>query len=275
MLAVIGDLVDDVVVRLGGTINEATDTVSVIERRRGGSAANVAVAATALGQPARFLGQVGIGAIGDVLIGEMSAAGVDVGCVRRGGRVATIVVLVDRTGERTMLSDRGAAIELSDPEATWLDGVTTLHVPMYSLDGEPLASTTSTLIAWAHERRIVVSIDVSSVELIERLGADRVRALLDEARPHVVFANGDEASALGVTGEIAGAVTVVKHGADPVEIFAGGRRTLCDVPPIEVVGDTTGAGDAFAAGFLSKGLDEVEVAVRAGTAAAARLIGTR
>ena len=275
MLAVIGDLVDDVVVRLGGSVNEATDTVARIERRRGGSAANVAVAAVAAGSAARFLGQVGDDPIGQMLVDDLSDAGVDVSCVRRRGRTGTIVVLVDRAGERSMLSDRGAAVELVAPDAAWLDGVGVLHLPLYGLDAEPLASTVMTVVRWAHERGLVVSVDVSSVELIQRLGRKHVFDLLGELRPHVVLANGDEAEALGIGGEVAGAVTVVKQGPDPVIVYRRGDRCEYEVPPLGAVTDTTGAGDAFAAGFLVAGLDDPAAACRAGCRAAARVIAAR
>ena len=77
MLATLGDLVDDIVVQLAGPINVATDTSSIILRRRGGSAANVAATAGVLGQPARFLGQVGTDAVGAAWVAELEAAGVD------------------------------------------------------------------------------------------------------------------------------------------------------------------------------------------------------
>ena len=179
MLATLGDLVEDVVVRIDGPINVASDTPARISRRRGGSAANVAVAGATLGLPCRFLGQVGVDAIGDALLAEMASAGVDVTSVRRSGSTGTIVALVDATGERSMLTDRRACVDLAAPEPAWLDGVTILHVPLYSLAGGPVAATATTVIGWAHERQIDVAIDVSSTALIEALGADRVRALLD------------------------------------------------------------------------------------------------
>ena len=78
-----------------------------------------------------------------------------------------------------------------------------------------------------------------------------------------------------IGGPVAGAVTVVKHGAEPVEVFVGSERHQFVVPPVESVGDTTGAGDAFAAGFLSIGIDALEGACRAGCEAAASLIASR
>ena len=275
MLAALGDLVDDIVVRLGAAINEASDTPARIVRRRGGSAANVVEVAATLGHPARFLGQVGSDAIGQVLIDELGATGADIGCVQRGGRSGTIIVLVDEHGERTMLTDRGACLELSDPQRAWLDGVSTLHVPFYSLTEGALADTSATLIGWAHELGVRVSIDVSSVAVIEQLGAGRVLELLELLRPDVVLANGDEGRVLGIGGPLAGAVTVVKHGPDPVEAYIEHDHFTVPVPRIDHVTDTTGAGDAFAAGFLTANVSSVRAAVEAGCGAAAHLITSR
>ena len=275
MLAALGDMVEDVVVQLGGPINEASDTLANIVRRRGGSAANVIETAALLGWPARFIGQVGTDAIGAALIDELGASGADVGCVRRGGRSGTIIVLVDHLGERTMLTDRAACLDLTHPDRSWLDGVSTLHVPFYSFTDRPLADTATTVIGWAHELDVRVSIDVSSVAVIEQLGAAQVVGMLDELRPDVVMANGDEAAALDITGPLAGAVTVVKHGGDPVRVYAGSERLVISVPLIESVTDTTGAGDAFAAGYLTAGDVDLEQATVAGCQAAARLLTAR
>jgi sugar/nucleoside kinase (ribokinase family) len=274
VLATLGDLVDDVVVRVHDPVNVATDTAAHITRRRGGSAANVAAMAARSGHPARFIGQVGDDPIGAALIDDLAVGGVDASFVRRGGRTGTIVVLVDAAGERTMLTDRGACTLLDRPEAAWLDRVTTLHVPMYSLVGEPLATTATTTIRWAHDREIDVSIDVSSVALIDAHGPRDVLASVRRLDPTVVFANADEARALDIAGPIARAVTVIKRGGAPALVFAAGERHEVPAAPIGEVGDTTGAGDAFAAGFLTADWRaDVVSATRAGHRAAATAIG--
>ena len=252
MLATLGDLVEDVIVRIDGPVNVASDTPAQISRRRGGSAANVAVAAAGLGHLARFLGQVGSDAIGSALLAEMAEGGVDVAMVRRAGSTGMIVALVDPTGERSMLTDRRACIDLSDPDPSWLDGVDTLHVPLYSLATGAMAATTTTVIGWAHDRDISVSIDVSSSAVILEMGIDRVRHLLADLDPDVILANRDEAITLDITGPIGDAVTIVKRGPDPAVVYSPSRDAV-EVAGIAVpdVGDTTGAGDAFAAGFLT------------------------
>lgn len=278
MLATLGDLVEDVVVRLDGPVNVASDTHARITRRRGGSAANTAARAAALGHPVRFLGQVGADAIGTALTSELADGGVDVTCVRRGGSTGTIIALVDHLGERTMLTDRCASLDLDDPDPAWLDGVGVLHVPFYSLAGDRIATTASTVIGWAHERGIDVSIDMSSVAVLAEVGVREVLRRVSSARPAVVFANADEAATLEIDGPTAGALTIVKHGPRPAIVHRS-DGTSAEVPAIEIpdLDDTTGAGDAFAAGFLTwaSWRDDPTAACEAGHRAAAGLLRSR
>lgn len=252
MLATIGDLIDDIVVSLQAPINVASDTSAHISHRRGGSAANVADSAAMLGQPVRFLGQVGDDATADVLVGELTRSGVDVSAVKRSGTTGTIIVIVDAEGERTMLTDRRACLELADPEPAWLEGVRCLHVPFYSLVEAPIGETTRTLIGWAHDRSIAVSIDASSTSVLAAAGMPDARKLIVALRPTVVFANEDEADLLGLSGALGDALTVVKRGPRPALVFNGPANAV-EVPAVPVASgaDTTAAGDAFAAGFLS------------------------
>ncbi len=278
MLACLGDLVEDVIVRLDGAVNVASDTHAHISRRRGGSAANVAARAASLGFASRFLGQVGTDAIGTALIAELDADGVDASMVRWGGSTGTIVALVDHLGERSMLTDRRACLDLHDPDPSWLDGVTTLHVPFYSLASGSVATTASTVIGWANERGIRVSIDVSSTAILSEVGIDDVLRRLSDAAPAVVFANADEAAVLAVDGPVAGALTVLKRGPLPAVVHRIDGSTLeIDAIPVPGVDDTTGAGDAFAAGFLTSPgwVDDPVAACAAGHRAAAELLRLR
>lgn len=266
MLGAIGDLVEDVVVRLLEPINVASDTRVEVDRRRGGSAANVVAAACRNGRAARFIGQVGDDAAATWLVDDLRSVGADV-VARRAGRTGSIVVLLDQAGERTMLSDRGACTALSDPERGWLDGLHTLHLPLYSLVGEPLASTTATLVHWAHERGLNVSIDTSSAAVIEHLGVDATLEQIGSLRPTVVLANELESALFDgqlVPERVAARCVVVKRGADPASVHvAGADPVFVAAIPLDDVRDTTGAGDAFAAGYLcafADGADPVESA---------------
>lgn len=253
MLGSVGDLVEDVVVRLHERVNIASDTRATVIRRRGGSAANVVAAARRAGGAARFIGQIGDDATGRSLTDALAAVGADV-VVRRAGRTGTIVVLVDVAGERTMLSDRAASIELTDPDPAWLDGLDTLHIPYYSLVSEPLATTSATLARWAADRGIRVSIDTSSAAVLHHVGPAHALSHIRAMNPSVVLANELEAATLGPMmhpDHLGGALVIIKQGAEPAIVMESGH------PPREVpaevvtdVHDTTGAGDAFAAGLL-------------------------
>lgn len=252
LLAVLGDLVEDVVVWPDGPVRHGSDTAARVFRARGGSAANVAVAA-APHVPTRFLGCVGADPLGDRLLRELVDAGVDVRVQRR-GRTGTVVVLVDPDGERTFLSDRAAAQDLAPLEAGALDGVSHLHVSAYSLHGGRTAETVRALLRTTD---LTVSVDASSWAVLREI-PDLTEVLQQVS---LVFANADELRELPPVP----CTVVEKHGArDTVVAEPDGRRTSYPVEPVEGVRDSTGAGDAFAAGWLSammEGLpDEARVA---------------
>lgn len=255
MLCTIGDLLEDVVVWLAHEPHHASDTPAKIVRTRGGSAANVAMFAALQFGSSRFIGQVGDDRLGTQLCEMLSANKVDVRAARA-GRTGSIVVLVYPNGERTMLSDRGAAVQLSELPQDFLAGVTALHVPAYSLTSEPLATTAIAAISAARSRGVFVSIDASSTSVLSDFGVQKFVDLVARLAPDALLCNQDEARllGLGVTAPIVGAaLTVIKHGAmSTVAITSSGVITSVDVPIVANIADTTGAGDAFAAGFVNE-----------------------
>lgn len=277
VLGSLGDLVEDVVVWLDEPLAIGTDTSGSIIRTRGGSAANVASAAARLGGVGvRYLGCVGSDPAGDSLVAGLHEAGVDVRVQRR-GRTGTILVLVEPGGERSMVPDRGSALLLENVADEWLDGLSVLHVPAYGFCGEPLATSVLDALRRARERGITTSIDASSVGALRGFGRDRIRSLLADLSPDHLLANADEADFLGVEepGYLPYTTVVVKHGAQPTVAWTGGQRVEVPVQPVTDVRDTTGAGDAFAAGYLTAVIESaaVQSACDAGNRLAATALG--
>jgi sugar/nucleoside kinase (ribokinase family) len=253
MLVVIGDLVADLIVLGATALERGTDNPAEVRLMRGGSAANVAVAA-APRHPTRFIGRVGDDTLARALVGELEAAGVDV-TVQHDGRTGCIVVLVDAVGERTMITDRGAAAALDAIEPALTADADWVHLPLYGFasPGSRRAVTDAATRAAADGAR--VSLDLSSVATLRELGREELARLLDELRPAVVFANEDEARTVAELGLAVPGVYVVKRGPAPVLIAADGSSIEVPIEPVDDVLDSTGAGDAFAAGYIVAALD--------------------
>jgi sugar/nucleoside kinase (ribokinase family) len=170
-----------------------------------------------------------------------------------------------------MLPDRAASTELDSVEDAWLDGVGWLHVPSYSLLSEPIGAAVQAMIGALRRVGGRMSIDVSSVAVVEAFGVDRYNALLADLVPDLVFTNESESHMLRPTGS---ALTIVKDGPRPVRVLGPHGALEVEVPPLPAVADSTGAGDAFAAGYLAAAIrgDGIERSVSAGIDAAAQLL---
>jgi sugar/nucleoside kinase (ribokinase family) len=263
LVCTFGDLTLDVIVRLAGPIATGADTPARTHLSAGGQAANVAAWAAELGARARCIGKRGDDDAGRLAARVLEARGVEVAGPAE-GKGGVICSLVDPDGERSMLSDRGAATAFRPDELDprWLEGCDHLFVSGYALLDDPTRAAARTAVELARARGAAVSVDLASWSALEENGAAQMRALIAELRPDVVFANEDEDRVL--EGRVPGAVWILKRGLRGCS-FDGDER---DALPVTEVVDSTGAGDALAAGFLVGGPD---VALEAAARCVARL----
>ena len=282
-VVVVGDVATDVVVVLSGEPAPGSDRPASITTRGGGAGGNVAAHLAQLGTPPQLVGCVGDDPAGLGLADELAATGVRLALrTVPGVSTGTVVCLVETDGQRSMLSDRGANLELAPGDVTLPGRGGHLHLSGYTLlDPRPRTAGLTALRA-ASAAGCTISVDPASTEPLRHYGVDRF--LADTEVATLLLPNEDEARLLAGCADVEGAaralaeryrIVVVKLGADGA-LWAT-RDMLVHRPahPATVV-DTTGAGDAFAAGLLSVWLAAPDVgpavALDAGLARAALVV---
>ena len=236
LVCALGDLILDVIVRLDRPLAGGDDTLATARLAPGGQAANVAAWAVELGARGRLVTKRANDEAGRLLAAELERRGVEVAGPVVDGRTGVVVSLVERGGERSMASDRGAGAELrpDELEDAWFD-CDVLHVSCYALTLAERAAEA------ARARGARVSVDLSAESLIDRTFREHLRRVA----PDIVFATEREAAAAGA---VPGAILVVKLG--PRGLAVDGEEFPARA--VDAV-DSTGAGDALAAGFLVGG----------------------
>jgi ribokinase len=258
----LGDLLLDVVARLEEPPASGADAHATTHAGPGGQAANVAAWAAALGANARFVGKRADDAAGRLVDTEARLRGVEVVGPVVSGRNGIVVSLVGADGDRTMLSDRGVAPDLSpaDLEDHWFRDADVLHLSGYSLMRSPIDAAALRAGALARSSGATVSVDLSAWTRIREFGPRAFRERIEQLAPDVIFANEAEWEIVGGAYALA-RTAVVKRGARGIAVL-GDTPTEVSAVGGEVV-DATGAGDALAAGFLVGGPQlAVETAAR-------------
>jgi len=270
-ITTLGDVMLDVIVRLDQPLERGADVRAHTRTGGGGQAANVAAWAAALGAHARCVAKRGDDAAGELLARELAARGVELAGPVAPGSTGVVVSIVGADGERALASDRGVApsLDAGELDAAWFE-CDVLHLSGYALLREPIADAALLAASTARDHGARVSVDVAAWTEIRAFGPVAFRELLDAVAPDVLFATEAEWEILG--GAYLSAPTgVVKRGPRGCTIVTEDARL--DLAPVDAeIVDTTGAGDALAAGFLLGG--SLADAARRGLEAAARCIAT-
>jgi ribokinase len=281
-IVVLGDVMLDVVAHVDAEIAPGSDAPARIAFRGGGSAANVAAWLAAAGIRPALVARVGDDEHGRSAGAELRAAGVDTRLIADPERpTGTCVVLVTPGGERTMIPDAAAGDGLAPgdlPDDLLAPG-RHLHVAGYSLLRPGSRAAARSAIERARARRMAVSIDPSSAALLSPAFLELARGV-DVLLPNVL-----EARALTGESDPERAARQMAQRVPEVVVKLGGLGALwtdghkvrrVDAAYVEAPIDTTGAGDAFAAGLLAARLDGAppEDALAAGCKLAAEAVAT-
>jgi ribokinase len=260
-IVVVGDLVVDVVLRPDRSLEHGTDVPGRVFFTQGGSAATAARWLGRLGARSSLVAAVGRDGAGRALVDVLRADRVTPRVVRvAGARTGRIGVVVTPDSERSFVTDRAAALllEPADLKAAWFARADAVHLPIYSLLEEPLSRSGHRAIELGRAAGAAISLDLASIGPLLARGRRAARGLVADIAPDILFATASEAE--GLLGKYAvdglldvAAIAVVKRGAKGATVLAreGDARLRFEVAttPIQTT-DTTGAGDAFDAGFL-------------------------
>jgi sugar/nucleoside kinase (ribokinase family) len=281
----IGDVMLDVVTKIEvmpSEINYGSDTPAKISTHGGGAAGNVAAWLTRTDARATIVGHVGNDAAGSALVSEFDALGVrHHNLVVENGHSGVVVVLVDPTGERTMFPDNGANSGLHIGDLPELEGFNAVYISGYSpLD--PLSLTgVKEMIAKIRSAGITIYFDPASVGAMKGVSDTEIHQWF--SLMNVLFLNEEES--IFLTGLIDteraldylleySEVVVIKRGSLGAIAKARGYDSI-SIPAVSAtVVDTTGAGDSFAAGFISSFASkrDLTAAMTAGTELAAQCV---
>lgn len=282
---VIGDVINDILAKSHSEATYNSDTRATIKIVPGGSAANTATWLGAVGGDVSLIARVGTR---DASVHEdaVSQYGVKpVFALDEDCETGSIVIVIDETGRRTMFTDRGANLRLTsdDVPSELLTAPGHLHLTGYTLFEPHLREVAADIMARAKQAGMTISLDPSSIAFIREVGVTEFLELCTDV--DVFLPNGEEATylaevsdvedAVRVLSEHAGCVAATDEERGAIVAIRGGDPVRVPTTTVDVV-DTTGAGDAFNAGFLTAWLADkpLEEAAHAGMALASQAVAS-
>lgn len=247
----------DELYRVERLLNDDEGEVSFAGAYPGGSAANTIYALAQLGLRTGFLGAVGDDDAGRILVESFRSVGVDTSgiVIKPKAKTGRALGFIDAQGRRTLYIEPGANsllrkadIDLSYVARTWC-------VHLTSFVGQEQWAVQCEVVRALPPKRLV---SFAPGMILARRGLRALYPVLK--RTHVLFLNRGEFELLTHTDDLSvGARTLLKVGAQLIVVTLGAEGSYVtdgkiahrvEAPRVKRVLDTTGAGDAFAAGFL-------------------------
>jgi len=253
----------------------------------GGCAGNTAAGVASLGAQAAFIGKIASDALGRTFRHDITAAGVafPTACLEGGPATARSMILVTPDGERTMNTFLGACQELTpaDIDGAVVASAATTYLEGYLWDPPKAKDAFRKAATLAHAAGRRVALTLSDSFCVDRF-RDEFLGLIRDRSVDLVFANEGEIRSLYQTADFDTAVAAARADCRLCAITMGERGSLVvthrethHVParPIDRIVDLTGAGDLYAAGFLTGLARDFPLAkcARLGGLCAAEVIG--
>ncbi|MBU1048939.1 carbohydrate kinase family protein [Candidatus Bipolaricaulota bacterium] len=257
-IIVLGDLNLDIHARLPHVLPPGDEVRDAITVRPGGSAGTFARTASQCGASVIFLGAVGQDLVGDLLENSLIRANV-IPRLRRTNLASGAVLAIEKDGDRSMVCARGANDGLTED---WVDETlprdgTHLHVSGYALLSDAQRQAALHAFALAACQGMSLSLDPPPASLLQAFGAKRYLGLLppelwlfpNRSEGRLLSGmNRDEAVVGSLSGRFpVGACTLGADGAYAWDPTTRHLQTTASLPPV----DTTGAGDVYAATFIT------------------------
>ncbi|MEY3467453.1 MAG: carbohydrate kinase family protein [Ilumatobacteraceae bacterium] len=263
-LCVVGDFAWDVLIRTNNEVLKGGDSFGEVMLTPGGSAANVAVWARRCGLDTHFIGKIGRDRLGDLAREDLEREGVVHHFIQTDAQLTgSVAVFVDQTGERSMVSGRGADFFLLPQELpkSVINRSTFLHLTAWSFFTDPPRTAARFAAEIARAGGSTISFDPASFQMIEDMGVSTFWSYVKDLGIKVFLPNYEEGRALtglyepaeiasALAEQLPSATIILKLDADGALVHYDGAQTI--VPPAtNNLVDATGAGDSFAGAYLA------------------------